>query len=747
MGWLEDYMAAGFGLCAIKPGTKQPRGTAWQKAPIKKEPPPGYGLGIVHAHSGTCSLDLDDIDGARICLEALGVDLDQLLRDGVQILSREGRGKLLYKAPPDLPDQRHNLNWPDKNGPSKKNCIIEFRAGLTQDVLPPSIHPDTGHPYTWGGDWRNLPELPDRLVKAWQEWPLAKQAMQDACPWAVETPIKAPMIPRAVASGDNDVIGSFNRAHQPGMILEANGYIKSGKRWLSPHSSTQIPGVVQLDDDKIYCHHGSDPLGDGYSHDAFSVYTSVEHNGDVTAAVKEAAAMLGMDKQEETPDTDTKAMAKLLQFPPTPKRQDKTEAKRPGVIPCRELQQAQKWIAASLPAHKPDAVTMAVISFAMAMTARRYTTPDGNPTTFFAAICDSSVAGIRPVKDAVYALATAAGERRMLRGTKLNSAGLLYKSLHYCPRMLWITDEYGHMVHMSRIQQSGAIENVLSALHDAYAGKRLYIDMDEGKTDDHNPDQNDVLMPSVHMLALMSEPQLGAISKKSEYGRGTLQQMLVVPAGDAVDYSEVSAGDPPRDVLEKIYQIAKGKLVYGAAESHAVAPNAVPVKMASEAKSVIDDYRSRMVEYMQDDDLTQFRGMAHGYLRTAYRLMSGLAAWVSPDDPVITQEVAEWSMQWVYYCMTKTGPLLAVSGQGADPDVVDNIQRILMDFGTKGATERELVKRCRDLRRMSGGQDGDRQRVLYQMHEDGLLQIGKTKMKTNKYFDKSVPREVVSRHG
>ena len=43
-------------------------------------------------------------------------------------------------------------------------------ARLTQDVLPPSIHPN-GHAYTWQGrgDWRALPALPDALLTIWQQ--------------------------------------------------------------------------------------------------------------------------------------------------------------------------------------------------------------------------------------------------------------------------------------------------------------------------------------------------------------------------------------------------------------------------------------------------------------------------------------------------------------------------------------------------------------------------------------------------
>lgn len=57
---------------------------------------------------------------------------------------------------------------------AKQITVLEFRCatreGLTvQDVLPPSIHPDTGQPYRWGGKGNHLaiPEIPPALLQVW----------------------------------------------------------------------------------------------------------------------------------------------------------------------------------------------------------------------------------------------------------------------------------------------------------------------------------------------------------------------------------------------------------------------------------------------------------------------------------------------------------------------------------------------------------------------------------------------------
>lgn len=59
---------------------------------------------------------------------------------------------------------------------AKQITVLELRCatsdGLTvQDLLPPSIHPDTGQPYKWGGkgDWRDMPVIPAALLAVWQQ--------------------------------------------------------------------------------------------------------------------------------------------------------------------------------------------------------------------------------------------------------------------------------------------------------------------------------------------------------------------------------------------------------------------------------------------------------------------------------------------------------------------------------------------------------------------------------------------------
>jgi len=167
----QQYMAAGFALCAIKPGNKGPTYKKWDQHPLTLEQINTQGLGLIHAKSGTCAIDLDDLGAAAAWLDAHGIDLAELLAadDAVQITSgRPNRGKLLYRLPAGVdPLPTVKVKAPDGAMMLELRCATSSaESDAVQDVLPPTIHPDTGQPYRWAGagSFEALPELPAALL-------------------------------------------------------------------------------------------------------------------------------------------------------------------------------------------------------------------------------------------------------------------------------------------------------------------------------------------------------------------------------------------------------------------------------------------------------------------------------------------------------------------------------------------------------------------------------------------------------
>ena len=131
----------------------------------------GGGAGLLHALSGTCAFDIDDMEAARAWWAEKGVDIDALRNspDSVHIASgRAGRDKLLYKLSKPLRTVK-----PRGAGFELRCATAEGKS--VQDVLPPSVHPLTKKPYEWmygeplTGDWRTLPNIPANVFRVWRE--------------------------------------------------------------------------------------------------------------------------------------------------------------------------------------------------------------------------------------------------------------------------------------------------------------------------------------------------------------------------------------------------------------------------------------------------------------------------------------------------------------------------------------------------------------------------------------------------
>lgn len=176
------YVAHGMALVPIPPRMKSPLLQGWNKPEnvitrIDAAADLVGNIGLAHAYcspSPTMVLDIDDLTKARAWLAERGIDLDALLDadDGVRISSgRPGREKLLFRLQAGVsPIPTKQITDPETG-----EMVLEFRCatanGLTvQDVLPPSIHPETGQPYKWGGkgSYKAIPEIPPALLEVWR---------------------------------------------------------------------------------------------------------------------------------------------------------------------------------------------------------------------------------------------------------------------------------------------------------------------------------------------------------------------------------------------------------------------------------------------------------------------------------------------------------------------------------------------------------------------------------------------------
>jgi len=154
----------GLTLLTIPYGQKGPTTTGWSKDSkvwITKDNYEGVSLvrcnlGVLHFQSRTCCLDIDDMSKALSALSSLGFPVEELRKEPTAYYGNPERLKVLYRLPSNI-----------EGIPYYKGAGFEFRSGSMQDVLPPSIHPDTGKEYVWvNGIPSTIPEVPSKLLEA-----------------------------------------------------------------------------------------------------------------------------------------------------------------------------------------------------------------------------------------------------------------------------------------------------------------------------------------------------------------------------------------------------------------------------------------------------------------------------------------------------------------------------------------------------------------------------------------------------
>lgn len=300
---LAEYAAAGFHFVRIprvkgKP-TKGPRSDGWN-IPQSPAHPNGYtpdpdqarawiragdNIGLALLPSGVVSLDIDRQEETRRVLDGLGLDLGAWFADPrrVEIRSgKPGKAKLLFRVPAGAEPMPPSRKLTFGKGRESKS-IFEVRHGSTdgatlQDVLPPSIHPDTLLPYELAGDVRHMPELPPELLALWRAWPEVLKTFDPAYEAPKEKPRPKSAAPMDI-KGERNPVAEFNAAHDLDSVLERHGYRRKGRRWLRPGSESGIPGLTILDGKggQPLCYsHGGDDLNDGHAHDAFDVFRILE---------------------------------------------------------------------------------------------------------------------------------------------------------------------------------------------------------------------------------------------------------------------------------------------------------------------------------------------------------------------------------------------------------------------------------------------------------------------------------------
>lgn len=739
------YIQMGWGLCSVPRGTKGPRDSDWNtpalvidtadKAVTACQARPSNGLGLVHSASGTCAIDVDHLEYFRVCMGELGLDLETLFAGAPRIVGKESRDKAIFRMPEGVPQKMQKLIWPAKSTDGKPTTVFELRAGPVQDVLPPTIHPDTQNPYRWRDGitpWEldAIPELPSALAHIWRSWDSFKPQFMALCPWAEAPP--APK-PRARKDGPNsNVIGKFNDAHDLTGVLKGHGYKQVGRRFLAPTSESRLPGVIIFEDGThCYSHHASDPLNDGHAHDPFSVFCMLEHEGDMTAAVRSAAELMGLDNERPEPVDMSGLMAKIHQ-PSKPAPFAGADIPAHLLTLPGKLGDVVDFYNRTAHRPQPQFAVQAALALGSVVAGRRYCTTMRNWTAMYYVNIAKSAAGKEHARTVIDTILEEAGLGKLAGPRGYTSDSGVFSSLYHQPNHIAIIDELGEMLRSANAQGNFHKRTANTALMEVwgltsgtyrapgYSTMALQAGQDASFKVVHRP--------SLTMLGMTTPRTFYDNLSESAIEGGFLNRLLIVESKIGRQPSRPTDPlDVPQSVLDWIAAVRGGN--GGNLSGIDTAADQVPVptivEMDDAAVALARAYEREVLKVMDELEQERLDELEGRSYEKALRIAEVLAISVDSKRPRITIELMRWGIDYIRYYTAQTVEAVRRYMHGSQfGQWRTAVLEVITKGGVRGRTERELSKFSRVY---AGLEPRMRKAVLDSLKGEGAIEYAKTR--------------------
>jgi len=722
--YAAEYASLGWHLVPIPAGKKGPVGLWWNTpARCISDPAraaehwtanPSQNMGLLHGASNTCVLDIDHVENTRLIFEELGIDYEAILASGPRIVGRLDRGKVLFRAPAGVMLATHKLAWPRRDEPAKTEAIFELRAGPVQDVLPPSIHPDTGRAYEWAGpDFRDgLPDIPPQLLVLWREWDKFRPQMADMCPWKARREVAPRPKKTRPVSDRTSAIDAFNATNDMHETLVRYGYKPTRRgRYLSPNSGSGIAGVVLFEDGHAYSHHASDPFDSAHTFDAFDLFCHYEHGGDASAAVK---ALTRTNHYASVPEPehayDPEAIEHGRQVFELWRRQEQpTEASPLDGIPAHLLTvpgvlgDVVNYYNETASRMQPQFAVQAALGLGSVVLGRRWVTDQKNMSAIYLVNVARSATGKEHAKTVIERTLEAAGLSGLLGPSGYTSATGVFSALIDRPNHISIIDELGRMLASSQATGNHHKVDAQTIIMEVFGRQTStlrpqgFSKMGLNKQQSAQLDKV-VTHPSLTILGMTTPDTLYGSLTTRFVKDGFLNRFVIVESyigrqvGRYIEHVDV-----PQSVIEwaSAHAVANGGGM--GIETHDVPPLPVEVPFAPECRAMLRQCDQHMIELMDEHDKFGL-GEMFGRTKEIAQRIALIVARSCGEDQISTASL-QWAIDYAtFYALRTVAALRRAMSDGPFEAVCKAVHEKLQEAGLRGMTEREISREVSQYR-------------------------------------------------
>ncbi len=401
-------------------------------------------------------------------------------------------------------------------------------------------------------------------------------------------------------------------------------------------------------------------------------------------------------------------------------------------FPVAVLNEVSEWVEGFSFEPQPQITQFTTLAIASTLCGRNYVSEGGNTSSLFLMVLGETGVGKNYAKTSTQSFFDDVGMTNLLSGSGNTSSGAVFTSLVSAPCHIQIVDEIGKQLQTARKQSNGMMAEAFSTLVECYSSTTTMLtpknysnmsDIVAGK----NKDTKKVVIrcPAITLLGLATPAQVYDNLSTVEIEDGFLNRLIVCDVTLPQKPEQMQMPMPvPRHIGQWANLIRNPTAnsltsLTGIEMGYDVKPVHTIVKFDSGVKELFMGYRRELKEREANGEFA-LPDMTRRWNENAMRLATCLAVCENALEPVVTLELAQWSILFVEYYGNEF--MLNAASKVSDSDFHSlylKVREFIERSGEIGMTESELSRHCRAY---AASPPHQRDQVLLALVREGCVQ-------------------------
>ena len=371
--------------------------------------------------------------------------------------------------------------------------------------------------------------------------------------------------------------------------------------------------------------------------------------------------------------------------------------------PVKELNEFMEWAETRSGNPQKEISVLAALSLASVLAGRMYLSEQSNTSSLYFMLLAPTGMGKNYARTSIKDFLGDAGLERLVSGSGNTSSGAVMFALWQAPCHIQIVDEVGKLLASARKSSNGQMAEALATMTEAYSSTTNSLkpknysqwgDVSKGKA--VKKESVTIYWPAITQLSIGTLGQVFDNLTTGEIEDGFLnRQIVMIPSEPMLGKKKIRDRPIPPELLEWAYKIrnpdrAGAQDLTGMTEDSGIKPIYKTVLFETKAEDLFDDFGDG-IDALAETGKLAIPELAQRWRENSMRLATALAVCKNSERPIITEEIAEWSVCYIWHYGSRF--MKVASTKVADSDhhrLYLNIVELVERSKSKGMTERDM---------------------------------------------------------